>query len=648
MAIFSLIVAAMAAMVVGSFNAVQQGGEQIQAAALAQEGIEAVRSIRDQEWSNLAYQQSGIMVSGGKWVFSGEGSQDQIGQFTRTVSFVDVYRDSADEIVPAAAPGAILDPNSKEVWVAVEWNPREGISNIARRNCILTNWEGLLFSDCDLANINQKGSYQYPGSQDATKIAFQGNYAYVIISNAGSPSYNFAVMDVNDSNNPTLTGSLSLSGPLTNIAIFGSYAYISSGSDTGELQIIDISVPSSPFLTGSFNASGNANANGVYVVGTIVYLARTGSNSQDEFFVIDVSDPNVPSFIGSTSIGNNNQGGNDLYVSGNYAFIASADQTRGLKVIDISIPSSPQYLLDSFFTIAGNYAGLSVTGFDNVVAIGASDGFIYFVNTADPNAINQDSLISFYDVGAAVYDIALSGTNQRLFSVSDININNEFQILNISDVYNPVTLSSLRFGLRLSGTVFNNEACVAYTVGYPAQEAEFYIIGSYQPDTISPAQITDLSLSNPLINSIDLSWTAPGDDGGSGTAFMYDVRYSIAPITDINWDIASQAIGEPLPSLAGSSETMTVSGLNPGTTYHFAIKAFDEENNESSFSSVPSLATLPSVPQTCLQYCQSLAYSNGTCRSNSSRCNQFSEIYESVGDQFCTGGPSADTCCCAP
>ena len=59
-----------------------------------------------------------------------------------------------------------------------------------------------------------------------------------------------------------------------------------------------------------------------------------------------------------------------------------------------------------------------------------------------------------------------------------------------------------------------------------------------------------------------LSWTAPGDDGATGTATTYDVRYSTSTITAGNWASATQATGEPAPSVAGSAETFTVTGLS--------------------------------------------------------------------------------------
>jgi len=116
-------------------------------------------------------------------------------------------------------------------------------------------------------------------------------------------------------------------------------------------------------------------------------------------------------------------------------------------------------------------------------------------------------------------------------------------------------------------------------------------------DTTPPAAITDLTCSNPTFTSIDLSWTAPGDDGNSGTAASYDIRYSTEPISEQNWDSAIQITGEPTPAQAGSSQSMTVSGLTSGTTYYFAIKTSDEASNISRISNVASLTT--NVPEEC-------------------------------------------------
>jgi hypothetical protein len=132
------------------------------------------------------------------------------------------------------------------------------------------------------------------------------------------------------------------------------------------------------------------------------------------------------------------------------------------------------------------------------------------------------------------------------------------------------------------------------------------------PDATAPAAVTNLAASNATQNTADLSWTAPGDDGSTGTATTYDLRYSTATITEGNWASATQVTGEPTPSVAGSSESKTVTGLSAGTTYYFAIKTADEVLNTSSLSNVTNTTTLPTADTTAPAAVANLASSNPT------------------------------------
>jgi hypothetical protein len=91
--------------------------------------------------------------------------------------------------------------------------------------------------------------------------------------------------------------------------------------------------------------------------------------------------------------------------------------------------------------------------------------------------------------------------------------------------------------------------------------------------------------------SIEVEWTAPGDDGLTGTAAQYDLRYSTAPITSANWSSATQVSGEPAPTAAGTTQSFTVTGLSRQTTYYFGIRVSDEGGNLSALSNVPSATT---------------------------------------------------------
>lgn len=113
-------------------------------------------------------------------------------------------------------------------------------------------------------------------------------------------------------------------------------------------------------------------------------------------------------------------------------------------------------------------------------------------------------------------------------------------------------------------------------------------------DEVAPNAVTDLSAGTLSSNSIELTWTAPGDDGGSGTVTGYDIRYSTSSITESNWEAASKCDNEPLPQIAGSSESFTVAGLFSSTMYYFALKSFDERPNYSLLSNIASATTYSS------------------------------------------------------
>jgi hypothetical protein len=107
-------------------------------------------------------------------------------------------------------------------------------------------------------------------------------------------------------------------------------------------------------------------------------------------------------------------------------------------------------------------------------------------------------------------------------------------------------------------------------------------------DITAPGTVSDLlAVPGAFPGEIRLTWTAPGDDGGSGTASAYIMKVSSTSISagtfDASADIDRWTI-EPLPLAGGVAETLFVFGLDPDSTWCFALKAQDEVPNTSAIS----------------------------------------------------------------
>ncbi len=140
LAIFVLIIASLTSLILGSFSSLERGKQFTKAQTLAQEGIEAVRTIRDRAWNELIYNRSAVAVAGNQWVFVGEGTTEQIGSYTRFIDFLPIYRDGNGNIVSSTTPDSYLDVLSKEIIVRISWEIRDGVDNTIEQTTYLTNW----------------------------------------------------------------------------------------------------------------------------------------------------------------------------------------------------------------------------------------------------------------------------------------------------------------------------------------------------------------------------------------------------------------------------------------------------------------------------------------------------------------------------
>ncbi|RDE17423.1 MAG: hypothetical protein C4K49_02885 [Candidatus Thorarchaeota archaeon] len=143
-----------------------------------------------------------------------------------------------------------------------------------------------------------------------------------------------------------------------------------------------------------------------------------------------------------------------------------------------------------------------------------------------------------------------------------------------------------------SVTIGNAIAVSAITTITPVASS-MEVMTQATPDLTPPSTITSLVVSNPKYYSIDLTWTAPGDDGMKGNATGYVVKYSTSgAITAANWDSSITYDQTWTPAKNGTTETHTISGLPSGLKYWFAVEAYDEVPNLGGVSNSPSATTI--------------------------------------------------------
>ena len=133
-------------------------------------------------------------------------------------------------------------------------------------------------------------------------------------------------------------------------------------------------------------------------------------------------------------------------------------------------------------------------------------------------------------------------------------------------------------------------------------------------DSTAPAGVTDLAIVSVAANSITLRWTAPGDDGNTGTADSYVIKQSPTALNGANFGAATPLSGVPAPSAAGAIETFTVTPFDTLAVTHFAMRAKDEQGNLSPVSN--DVVWLPEGVKTLIPYLDNTLYEESDTLSN--------------------------------
>ncbi|UCF08802.1 MAG: fibronectin type III domain-containing protein [Thermoplasmata archaeon] len=157
------------------------------------------------------------------------------------------------------------------------------------------------------------------------------------------------------------------------------------------------------------------------------------------------------------------------------------------------------------------------------------------------------------------------------------------------------------------------------------------------PGDVTPPEKIDNLQAEPGENAgeVILTWTAVGDDGNTGTASKYYIKYSQNKIsTESDWDSATTEPNTITPRAAGSQESFTIDQLDPDDILYFAVRAEDDMELVGSISNSPSV-TVPGADVTAPAKITNLAATPGENEG------EITLTWTAPGDDGNSGGKAA-------
>lgn len=263
------------------------------------------------------------------------------------------------------------------------------------------------------------------------------------------------IADIADPANPQIIAHQLVSGSLVWTSSFdGDYAYLSQGSSG--MKIVDISDPYDPSMAGVFssNVTGLQVIDGICymlsndygmcifdftdlqniseiscipiegnpvrltVTDNFVYIANSTTNAGGGINTVDITDIENPILLSTTDPP-------ETYISGSGDVIAASGNSSGFLLLDISIPSEPQYAAE----INTAWSTVDIAAHGDYAYIG-SNGF-RVIDMSDPSHPQQ---LGYDETQGAI--IRISDT-VAVYIPQSMGSGNRVNTMNISDPENP-------------------------------------------------------------------------------------------------------------------------------------------------------------------------------------------------------------------
>ncbi|TPW19891.1 MAG: hypothetical protein FD126_2233, partial [Elusimicrobia bacterium] len=144
-----------------------------------------------------------------------------------------------------------------------------------------------------------------------------------------------------------------------------------------------------------------------------------------------------------------------------------------------------------------------------------------------------------------------------------------------------------------SATLFGLKDLTTYylfvrAVGHSGTASTYTALGSTvtPPDLEPPASITDLRVTSAALTGlfVDLSWSAPGDDGLMNPLDSAEYRIDYATYAVAFATTGAEVVQATSSVTPGDRQYLRIASLNGGSTYYFRVFARDNSGNWSALS----------------------------------------------------------------
>ncbi len=424
-----------------------------------------------------------------------------------------------------------------------------------------------------------------------------------------------------------IVGRLSLPSENYGVDVVGDFAYVAGGQ--AGLHVVDISDPTHPVLVSTHDTKKRADAVRVIASpqpdGSYLYIALVVEGTEG-LTTYNVTDPDsvVVFDAGSTAVD-----GKGLHIDvpddPNEPYIVYlAESWKGMRVFR-SLPGEPGKIdywgvfnstrgyalavdvVDGFAYVADDEMGLTVMDV-RVLSPGQVEKVAYCDTPGNARDIDVVDGYAYMSSGGGGLQILKVNGEETPVLVSTLELNGDSDAievrdgtafvaaddggLHVIDVRNPA--APVLMGTILTPDAHDVALGENGLVVIADEGGELIIFRGPRAfeDLTHPGAVFNLTATAKTATSIELIWSAPGDDGFIGQASTYDIRYSMGTITDANWDSTTQYTGESLPGVAGHPDTLLISELDVDTDYFFALKTADDVPLWSNLSNVATARTL--------------------------------------------------------